>query len=138
MNTPPSPKTYITKAENALADAQLLLRPGHTDGACSRAYYAMFDAAHAALFALGVEAVTAPIKTHARLVSQFGQHVVLPGHLPALHGEALNKVQRIRQIADYSGDPVNLADAEWAVARAEAFVAAITARFFSEPREGGA
>ena len=45
--------------------------------------------------------------------------------MPAEHGEALNKVQRFRQVADYSGDPVSLENANWAVEQAEAFVAAI-------------
>jgi uncharacterized protein (UPF0332 family) len=120
-----SPLTYLAKAEAALSGARLLLHAADTDGACSRAYYAMFDAAHAVLFALGVEQQTAPIKTHAMLVGRFGQHVVLTGHLPATYGETLNKVQRFRQIADYSGDPVSVENAEWAVEQAEAFVAAV-------------
>lgn len=62
MNDAPSPKTYIGKAETALSGARLLSSSDDSDGACSRAYYAMFDAAHAALFALGVERLTAPIK----------------------------------------------------------------------------
>jgi uncharacterized protein (UPF0332 family) len=131
MTDVPSPKTYIGKAEAALTGARLLLSSGDSDGACSRAYYAMFDAAHAALFALGVEGVAAPIKTHGRLVGQFGQHVVLAGHLPATHGEALNKAQRFREIADYSGDPISLSNAAWAVENAEAFVAAVRLKFFA-------
>ena len=120
-----SPKNYISKAAVALASSRLLLGSGDPDGACSRAYYAMFDAAHAALFALGVEGIAAPIKTHSGLVSQFGQHVVLAGHIAGAHGEALNRVQRFRQLADYSGDPVSFGDAEWAVEQAAAFVEAI-------------
>ncbi len=129
MTAAPSSKTYMKKGEAALAEAQLLLGSGHTDGACSRAYYAMFDAAHVALFALGAEGLTAPIETHGSLIGQFGRHVVLAGHLPAAHGEALNRVQRFRKIAEYSGDPVSPADAQWAVEQAAASVAAIRARF---------
>ncbi len=121
----PSPKTYIRKAERALVGASVLLKTGDADGACNRAYYAMFDAAHAALFSLRAEDIAAPIKTHNGLVAKFGQHVVLTGHLADAHGEALNKVQRFRQLADYSGDSVSLSDAEWAVEQAEAFVVAI-------------
>ncbi len=125
MSDAPSPKAYIAKAEAALSGARLLLRSGDADGACSRAYYAMFDAAHAALFALGAEQITAPLETHNGLVALFGQRVVLTGHMSPEHGEALNKVQRLRQLADYSGDPVGLENANWAVEQAEAFVAAI-------------
>lgn len=129
MNGGPSPATYIAKAKAAVSEAQLLLVAGYTDGACSRAYYAMFDAAHAALFSLGIEGVTAPIKSHSMLVSRFGQHVVLAGHLPATHGEAINKAQRFRQVADYSGDPVSIENAEWVVGEAAAFVAAVRGKF---------
>lgn len=129
MSGAPSPATYIAKAEAALSEAKLLLCAGHADGACSRAYYAMFDAAHAALFSLGIEEVPAPIKSHGMLVSRFGQFIVLAGHLPATHGEAINKAQRFRQIADYSGDPVSLTNAEWTVEQAETFVAAVRGKF---------
>jgi uncharacterized protein (UPF0332 family) len=49
------PKTYMRKAETALSSARRNLQAGDGDGACDRAYYAMFNAAHAALFALGIE-----------------------------------------------------------------------------------
>lgn len=126
-----SVSSYLRKAEAALAAARLLHGVHDDDGACNRAYYAMFDAAHAALLALGVEGVTAPIKTHNGLIAKFGQNVVLAQHLPAVHGEDLNKVQRLRQIADYSGDPVSADDAAWAIGRAAAFVAAVQERFTS-------
>nr|WP_281799719.1 HEPN domain-containing protein [Methylocystis echinoides] len=45
----------MKKAKRALSAARLLLTAGDGDGACNRAYYAMFDAAHAALFALAIE-----------------------------------------------------------------------------------
>ena len=128
MSDAPSSKAYLAKAEAALSGARLLLSSHDMDGACSRAYYAMFDAAHAALFALGVEQIAAPIKTHIGLVAQFGQRVVLAGHMSADHGEALNRVQRFRQLADYSGDPISPENAKLAVEQAEAFVAATGVR----------
>jgi uncharacterized protein (UPF0332 family) len=124
-----SPKSYIRKAESALSGARVLLQSGDSDGACSRAYYAMFDAAHAALFALRAEDFAAPIKTHNGLVARFGQHVVATGQLAAEHGSDLNKVQNLRQLADYSGEPVDIDKAAWAVERAEAFVAAVKGKF---------
>ena len=124
--------SFFRKAEQALSAARLLLKAQNADGACNRAYYAMFDAAHAALFALGVEGLTSPIKTHNGLVAKFGQHVIATGQLAAQHGNDLNKVQNLRQLADYSGDPVALEDTAWAVERAEAFVVAVRARFMKE------
>jgi len=123
------PSTYMRKAERALKTARLLLKSDDADGACNRAYYAMFDAAHAALFALGVEGINAPIKTHNGLVAKFGQHLVLGNHLADEHGEDFNAVQRFRQVADYSGDHVSMKDAAWAVARADAMLAAIKKKF---------
>ena len=124
-----SPSILMEKAGRALAAARLLLEANDTDGACNRAYYAMFDAAHAALFTLGIEKLDAPIKTHNGLVAMFGLHLVRGNRLPAEHGEALNAAQRFRQVADYTGDFVSLADATWAIERAEAFVAAIRVAF---------
>ena len=46
-----------------------------------------------------------------------------------VYGEAPNKAQRFWQLADYSGDPVRREDAAWAVEQAEAFIAAVRARF---------
>ena len=39
----------MRKAAQAVVSAHQLLASGDADGACNRAYYAMFDAAHAAL-----------------------------------------------------------------------------------------
>ena len=48
------PDDYLRKADRALAAARLLLSNGAVEGACNRAYYAMFAAAHAALRANGI------------------------------------------------------------------------------------
>ncbi|CAN5138103.1 hypothetical protein BH10PSE6_BH10PSE6_18460 [soil metagenome] len=124
-----TPKSYIVKADKALSAARLLVKAENADGACNRAYYAMFDAAHAALFALGVEELTKPIKTHSGLITKFGQEVVLTGHLPAQYGEHLNRAEDLRRLADYGDDSVELADAALSVERAEAFVAAVKKKF---------
>ena len=121
--------SYFNKAKAALSAAKLLLEAGDADGACNRAYYAMFDAAHAALFALGAEDAGAPIKTHNGLIAKFGQRVVASGHFPAEFGADLNRVQSLRQLADYSGDPVALDKANWAFERAQSFVAAVGSKF---------
>ena len=44
-------KELFEKAIRAVSSARLLLASGDADGACNRAYYAMFDAARAALLA---------------------------------------------------------------------------------------
>jgi uncharacterized protein (UPF0332 family) len=120
---------YIGKAERALEEARLLLRGDKTEGACSRAYYAMHDAAHAALFATGFETQDAIIKTHHGLIAEFGKKIVLGGLIDATLGRALNRVQDIRLLADYDAEQPSRDDAQWAVEQAEAFVAAIRLRF---------
>jgi uncharacterized protein (UPF0332 family) len=115
----------MAKAERALVEARLLLREKATEGACNRAYYAMHDAAHAALLATGHETPDAMIKTHHGLIAAFGKDLVLSGRLDAAFGRALNAVRDVRQLADYGRDPPPFVEAEWAVAQAEAFVAAV-------------
>ncbi len=51
MSSAFTPAKYIIKAERALNAARLLSEAGEIEGACNRAYYAMYDAAHAALLA---------------------------------------------------------------------------------------
>ena len=64
-------------------------------------------------------------KTHGGLIAAFGKHLVTSGKVEAELGRSINQVQRLRQIADYVGDPPSLDDATWAVAQAEAFVVAM-------------
>ena len=121
---------YMGKSTRALAAARLLLAEGDVEGACNRAYYAMFDAAHAALIAAGAaSAEDAAAKTHRGLIGAFGLHLVKPGHIAAGFGSALNKVERLRRLADYMGEPISMVDAVWAVDQAGAFVDAMRSNF---------
>jgi len=112
-----------------LSAARILLRADNTEGACNRAYYAMFDAAHAALLGANVGVADTTVKTHAGLIGAFGKHLVQTGLINAEHGRSFNQVHRLRQLADYTGDPVSVDDATWALNQAEAFVAVIKAQF---------
>lgn len=51
--------------------------------------------------------------------------MVKPGLIAVEHGRSLNKVEDLRLIADYKGDPVTLENAAWALAQAEKFLAAV-------------
>lgn len=53
MNRSAACAAYLEKAERAFRFARTLLLADETAGACNRAYYAMFGAAHAALWASG-------------------------------------------------------------------------------------
>ena len=129
MSEAVTPESYMRKATQALASAHQLLAAGDADGACNRAYYAMFDAAHAALRSANVAESASATKTHRGLLAAFGQHLVLGGHVASELGSALNKVERLRLLADYTGDPVSDEDAAWAVEQADIFVAAIRSMF---------
>lgn len=115
----------LHKAERALASARVLLDLGDVDGACNRAYYAMFDAARAALLAANAPTAPEVAKTHGGLIAAFSLHLVKSGRVPVEFGKALNRVADIRLVADYTGDEVDGEAASWAVDQAERFVAEI-------------
>lgn len=68
----------MAKAIRAAASARLLLDTGDVEGACDRAYYAMFNAARAALLVSGAAVQTGVGRTHGGLISAFSQHLVKP------------------------------------------------------------
>jgi uncharacterized protein (UPF0332 family) len=69
-------KEIMDKAEKALASASILFDAGDSDGATNRAYYAMFDAAIAAVSWAGVGLAQDQHKTHGGLIGSFGLHLV--------------------------------------------------------------
>lgn len=115
----------MNKASTAVASAKLLLDANDIDGACNRAYYAMFDAAKAALVWADAPIDPTAVKTHSGLISAFSLHLVKPGKIAVDLGKAFNRVGEIRMIADYSGDHVTQDNAEWAIDQASEFVAAV-------------
>ncbi|MGA4553178.1 HEPN domain-containing protein [Methylorubrum aminovorans] len=122
----------MAKAERALKAARLLSEVGDTEGACSRAYYAMFDAARASLKATGHLSEEMNIKTHAGVIAAFGRELVLTGQVDAAFGRAFNRLQDIRVRADYMAGAPSTEEAEWALTQAEAFVMAMRARLFPD------
>ena len=119
----------MRKAERAAVSAKLLLDAGDLDGACNRAYYAMFDAARAALLASGAPIESEVARTHSGLIAAFSLHMVKSGRVPVELGRTLNRVEQIRLIADYKGDAVESEQAVWAVQQAAVFVKAMRAGF---------
>jgi uncharacterized protein (UPF0332 family) len=119
----------LAKATQAAASAKVLLDTGDADGACNRAYYAMFDAARAALLASGAPVEPEIARTHNGLISAFSLHLVKTGQVPVALGKALNRAEELRLLADYKGDPVDEENACWAVSQAQAFVKAMQITF---------
>ncbi|EQD70832.1 HEPN domain protein [mine drainage metagenome] len=103
------------------------------DGACNRAYYAMFDAARAALLASGAPVQPDIGKTHNGLIAAFGLHLIKNGPVPKELGRILKRAEEIRLIADYRGDSVEFDDARAMVEQAQTFVDAMRARFTENP-----
>jgi uncharacterized protein (UPF0332 family) len=116
-------RELMGKAETAPAFARLLFEAGDSDGATNRAYYAMFDAATAALQWAG--SVETPPKTRSGMIAGFGQNLVQTGHLSPELGRSLNRVHELRLSADYLASPVPLDKAGQAITEAATFVAAI-------------
>ncbi len=121
----------MVKARRALASAHTLLTEGDNDGACNRAYYAMFDAARAALLACKGPVPPEVARTHSGLISAFSLHLVKTGIFPVALGKSLNKAEDLRLIADYKGDQLDEEEAQWVTQQATIFVKAITVQFFS-------
>ena len=120
-------KELFEKAATALNSSQLLFGSGDFDGACNRAYYAMFDAARAALLIAEGDDSVLSIKTHSGLISTFSIRLVKSGKVSLELGKSFNKVEDLRLVADYKGDPVAAEQAQWAVDQAKAFVDALRA-----------
>ncbi|MHB8454010.1 MAG: HEPN domain-containing protein [Acidiferrobacterales bacterium] len=122
----------MAKSRQAVASAKILLNTGDVDGACNRAYYAMFDSARAALLFSCAPVESEITRTHSGLISAFSMHLVKTGRVPVELGKALNKVEDLRLVADYKGDPVEPEKAAWAVQQAEIFVHAMQSTFSPE------
>jgi uncharacterized protein (UPF0332 family) len=113
----------MAKARESLASARADLEAGRLNGACSRAYYAMFHAARAALemrgFATGGQ-------RHGTIIGRFGRTFVKHGPLDPGLGRALNKTLELRREDDYDLASPDPDDVRLALQNAEALVDAIS------------
>lgn len=124
-----SARDLLTKALRASSSAALLLDDGDINGACNRAYYAMFDAARAALLASGAPVDPNVVRTHNGVIAAFGLHLVKTGQVQPEWGRTLNRAQEIRQVADYTGESVDTELAAWVVEQSRAFIHTIQTSF---------
>lgn len=126
-----SPAELMAKANRAVASARLLLLNADFDGACNRAYYAMLDAARAAMLEDGAQPQGDIPRSHGGLIAAFSLRMVKPGRISVDLGRALNRAEEIRLVADYKGESVDHEIATWTVEQAGVFVAAVELEFFS-------
>lgn len=118
-------KGFWTKAKLAAKSAHALLELGDSEGAVSRAYYAMFDEARSALEHIDPELAEA--KTHTTIIRRFSKHFVMNGPLGPEFGPYLGSTEDMRLTADYERDGVSRPEAERIIARMDEFMAAIEA-----------
>jgi hypothetical protein len=108
----------VAKAEEKLRAARSLLAQGFPDDAVSRAYYAIFHAASAALLAEGIA-----VESHSALAATFGLHLVKPGKIGRRFGRILGRLKDEREGGDYDVfSALEADDAERAVEDADAFL----------------
>ncbi len=127
----------MAKADRACSSARALLDLGDVDGACNRSYYAMFDAARAALLASGAPVKIDIGKTHSGLINAFSNHLIKNGPVAKEMGRLLKRAEEIRLVADYKGDSIELIDAQEMVEQAEIFVSALRAEFMPQQGQDG-
>lgn len=120
------------KSRRALRSARLDLRDGDTDGAVNRSYYAMANAAQAALLRSGVPEEKLP-RTHSGLISAFGEHAVKSGKVDPEFGRMISKTESLRLRADYTGVELDPGTAEKTLADAERFVQSVEKAFGLQP-----
>ncbi len=111
----------LTRTSSDLDASRLLLKGGFLDQAASRAYYAAFYAAEAALLRLGETR-----SSHAGLIAAFGALVVKSGGFDPSIAALLRELFDLRNDADYELlGSIKQDDALRAIASAEWFVVAV-------------
>lgn len=110
----------LSRARTEIGAARLLLSNGFADQATSRAYYAAFYAAEAALRLLG-EARS----SHSGVISAFGKLAVKEGGFDPEVGALLHDLFDLRGDADYESGTVTAEQADSALSSADRFVASV-------------
>ena len=127
------PAELIARARRSAASAKVLYDIEDMSGACNRAYYAMFDAARAALLA-GKEPVKSElIKTHSGLIAAFSLHLIKPGRIPTIYGKSLRQADQIRLMADYSDEEPDRESTASSIEQANHFVRAVASYLATLP-----
>lgn len=89
-------KANLLRANESLAAARTLVRSGFCDDGCSRAYYAVFYAATAALLVEG-----ARFSKHAGVINGVHRRFVKTGRLAVELGRELSWLHELRLVGDY-------------------------------------
>ena len=126
--SPEEVQAHLGKALRRLKVAQGLHRQGEYEDAVSRAYYAIYHAAHAALAAEGFRP-----QTHRGLTNLFGLHLVETGKLPKKLAKYMRNVRDDREEGDYEiYSVIDQETSQTALREVEEFIRAI--QEFLKPR----
>jgi uncharacterized protein (UPF0332 family)/predicted nucleotidyltransferase len=124
---------HMRAAERALIGARALVEVEDFEGVASRAYYAMFNAATAAVITTGIE----DIRSHQALIELFRLDVALKRGVELEHADNLKAAFKLRLDADYEpGFRVDRAEATKALEQAERFIARIRGFLAQNPEPG--
>jgi uncharacterized protein len=119
-----SPLELWAKAITAAASARAPMERGDANGATSRAYYAMFNAARALLWLRdGID--PSESKKHATTIRKFSEQFVKTGLVPVELGRLFNEAAEVRFIADYDEVDVGTVVAKERIEAMERFLEAL-------------
>ena len=111
----------LERAEQSIRAAQELTAGGFYDFAASRAYYAAFYAATAALLGQGLD-----LSKHSGVIAAIHQRFIKTGKLSKDQGKELNWLFELRNVGDYGVTVlVSQPDAARAIQAADSFLQAI-------------
>jgi uncharacterized protein (UPF0332 family) len=123
---------FWSKAQGAARSARLLAAEGDPNGAANRAYYAMFNAARAALEArTNLDIVD--VRRHSAVLQLFSLHIVRAGLVDPSISRALNEVFNVRAIAGYDEEAVSPTDAGELIESMDAMLAAVEPLLKGQP-----
>lgn len=121
----------LDRAQESLKAAELCLQAGFVNSAASRAYYAMFQAAQAALKAVGSAREE---WSHHLLQANFPTELIHRRKvLPFVFRDYLSQGLRVRHVADYGPSGVSRKVAQRMVHRAASFATAIKEKTPHDP-----
>ncbi len=111
-------EALLKKAQKFLRSAAVLIELEDFDSTASRAYFAMFFAAQAALLQ-ETQALSSKQGIRSAFISRFVEN----GPLPEQAADALQRASELQEMGDYAYDfAVQASDAELILSEAEAFV----------------